>query len=356
MTQQTWTPSGRRTPVVLVGGSQFLQDQVARSCAAVGVPPLFTDHPAEAFALDPVVLLVGTDQPDAVYGSREVIVVGSGDDQVEAWGVAAGIQASGVVILPQGGGWLAEHLAKCLSPAATGTITGLLGAVGGSGVSTLAAWCARAGASRSGGTLLVDGSPLGGGVDIALGLEEHPGVRWHELGGIRGTLSAEQLAAALPTVGSLAVLSHAAQSGRDGSREHGMGSARVVLDAARGAFGASFVDLGSSAQFHPELMAACDRLVLIVPARPRGVAAAAQILQVLGALPVTVVLRGPVLEGLDVWLVAEVLGQAGPLAYLPTVRGVAQAEAGGRLLDLSLPRGVRRVVDEILAGFERGPG
>lgn len=311
---------------------------------------MFADHPAEALALDPVVLLVGAEQPDAAYGPREVIVVGSGDDPTDAWGRAAELQASGVVILPQGVGWLAEHLAKCISPAATGTVTGFLGAAGGSGVSTLATWCAGTRAGTTGAALLVDGRPLGGGIDLALGLEEHPGVRWHELGGIRGTLSADQLAAALPSVGSLAVLSHAAQEGKDGPSEYGMGSARIVLEAARGAFGASFVDLGSGGQPHHELLSSCDRIVLVVPARPRGVAAAAQLLRVLGAVPVTVVLRGPVLDGLDAWLVAELLGQPGPVAYLPTVRGAAQAEAGRRLLEFPLPKGVRRVVDEILAG------
>ena len=353
MTQQTWTPNGRR-PVVLVGGSQFLRDQVARSCAAVGVPPVFADRPAEALALDPVVLLVGAEQPAAVYGSRDVIVVGAADDQAGAWAGAAALRAASVVILPQGVGWLAEHLAERLSPAATGTVTGFLGAAGGSGVSTLATWCARERAAGTGAVLLVDGHPYGGGLDLALGIEEHPGVRWHDLGGIRGTLGAEQLAAALPTVGSLAVLSHADQRRSDGWGEHGMVSAGAVLEAARGAYAASFVDLGGTGQLYQELLSACDRVVLLAPARPRGVAAAAQLLQVLGALPVTVVLRGPVLDGLDTWLAAEMLGQAGPLAYLPSVRGVAQAEAGRRLLDLPLPRGVRRVVRGILAGTEAG--
>ena len=43
----------------------LLRDQVARSCAAVGVPPVFADRPAEALALDPVVLLVGAEQAQA---------------------------------------------------------------------------------------------------------------------------------------------------------------------------------------------------------------------------------------------------------------------------------------------------
>lgn len=350
MTQQTWTPAARRRPVVLAGGSQFLKDQVARACAAAGVTALLVPGAAEALALDPVVLLVSHEQAAAVSGRREVVVVGSDDDGSRAWGAASGLPASRVVILPQGSGWLAEHLGRRLNPAATGSIIGFLGSAGGAGVSTLACWCARLASARGYASLLVDGGPLGGGLDLAVGIEERPGVRWHDLGSIRGTLGAEQFAAALPSIGSLSVLSHAARhDGADDAAAETMGSAGIVMDAARGAFDHSFLDLGCGGGVARQLLTACDRLVLVVPARPRSVAATAQILQANAAVPTTVVLRGPVLDGLDKWLVADLLGRPGPLACLPFVRGVARAEADGRLLDFPLPRAARRVVASILS-------
>ena len=355
MTQQTWTPEGPR-PVVLAGGSQFVQDQVARACAAAGVAPHFAADLAQALPLEPAVLLLGADQATGgLPGHRDVIVVGAADDETRAWAAAANVASSRVVILPQGAGWLAEHLGRRLNPAASGAVVGFLGAAGGAGVSTFAFWCARHAAGLGTSTLLVDGHPLGGGLDLALGIEERPGVRWGDLRDLRGTLNAEQLVAALPADGRLAVLSHAGHS--EGAGPHpgqGMESAGAVLDAARGAFDLSVVDLGSAGSAAIQsLVPLCDQLVLLVPSRPRSAVAVTRILEAYSALPTTVVLRGPVLDGLDAWLVADLAGRAGPLPYLPFVRGSSAAEASGRMLDFPLPRRARKLVESVVAGLER---
>lgn len=354
MTEQTWTPDSRRRPVVLAGGSQYVQDQVARACAAAGVTPDFVADLPQALTLDPEVVLVGSGQAaGGVPGQRDVIVVGAADDESRAWATAANLASSRVVILPQGAGWLAEHLGRRLNPAATGTVVGVLGAAGGCGVSTFAFWCARHVVSQGRSGLLVDGHPLHGGLDIALGVEDLPGVRWHDLQDIRGTLNAEQLESALPSASGLSVLSHAARTDSVSIRTgDGMESAGVVLEAARGAFDMSVVDLGSSSPAATTLVSSCDHLVLLVPSRPRSVAAVTRIIEAHSFIPVTMVLRGPVLDGLDAWLVAEMAGQPGPLAYLPFVRGAATAEADGRMLDFALPRKVRRLVATVVAGTE----
>lgn len=354
MTQQAWTPDPRRRRIVLAGGSQFVRDHVARACAAAGVTPEFVPDLPAALALDPVVLLVGPEPAGGpMPGQREVIVVGAPEDEPRIWGTAAGLASSRVVILPQGAGWLAEHLGRRLTPAATGSVVGVLGTAGGCGVSTFAYWFARHAAARGRSAVLVDGHPLNGGLDLALGLEERPGVRWHDLADIRGTLNADQLASALPSEAGLSVLSHAARADAADGTGNGMGASGAVIDAARGAFDVSVVDLGSGGSAVRPLAAACDRLVLLVPSRPRGVAAAAGVLRVYGSASTSVVLRGPVLEGLDAWLVADLIGRAAPLPFLPFVRGAARAEATGRMLDFTLPRRVRKVIDDVSEALER---
>lgn len=350
MTQQTWTPGSRRQAVVLVGGSQYVQDQVARACAAAGVTPVFVTELSHVPALEPEVLLVSSGGAvGSMTGQRDVVVVGVGEDEALAWATAANLASSRVVILPQGARWLAEHLGRRLHPAATGMVAGILGAAGGCGVSTFAFWCARHAASGGTPTLLVDGNAQHGGLDLALGIEDHPGVRWNDLREIRGTLNAEQLASALPVMGSLAVLSHAARSPGDGN---GMEAADTVLEAARAAFGLTVVDLGGSDPSRT-LASTCDHLVLLVPSRPRSVAALARIIEAHSSLPVTLVLRGPVRDGLDAWLVAELAGRPGPLPYLPSVRGTVAAETDGRMADFVLPRKVRKLVGSVVAGMER---
>ncbi len=340
--------------MVLAGGSQYVQDQVARACAAAGAAPIFVEGLADALPLDPAVLLVGPDQaPEGLTGHQEVIVVGVPDDEARVWGTAANLASSRVVILPHGSGWLAEHLGRRLNPVAAGSVVGFLGTAGGCGVSTLAFWCARTLAGQGRPTLLVDGQPLHGGLDLALGLEDRPGVRWHDLRELRGTLNAGQLRSALPAAGNLSVLSHAARPTDAGDAGEGMESAVAVLDAARGAYDVTLVDLGGRSHSGRALAAACDHLVLLVPSRPRSVAALEAVLPGYGSVQVTVVLRGPVLDGLDAWHLADRAGRPGPLPYLPFVRGAAMAEAGGDMLGFRLPRGARKVVHSICAGLER---
>lgn len=354
MTHQTWTPEARVRPVVLAGGSQFVQDQVARACAAAGVAPQFVADLTRALPLDPSVLLVGSEQvAGAMSGSREIIVVGGPDDETAAWRAAAGVTSSRVVILPQGAGWLAEHLGRRFNAAATGTVVGFLGTAGGSGVSTFAFWCARDAAAGGRSVLLVDGRPSGGGLDLALGLEDRAGVRWHDLRDVRGTLHAGQLAGALPGDGKVSVLSYAARPPAGDGDAHAVEPAGIVMEAARAAFDLSVVDLGGGdGPAGQALIASCDHLVLLVASRPRSVAAVAHFLEGYSSLPVTVVLRGPVLDGLDAWTVADLIERPGPLPCLPSVRGAGAAEADGRMLDFALPRRARKVVRSVMAGVE----
>lgn len=354
MTQQTWTPEVRRRPVVLAGGSQPVRDQVARACAAAGVTSVFVPGVEEGLALDPEVLLLGPGQAaGAAPGQRDVIVVGMAEDEPTLWGNAANLASSRVVILPQGAGWLAEHLGRRLNPAPAGGVIGFLGAAGGCGVSTFAYWCARHAADTGRTVVLVDGHPFHGALDLALGMEDRPGVRWHDLKDLRGMLNADQLASALPARGRLSVLSHAARGGSvEGDVGDGMVSSGAVVDAARSAFDATIIDLGSAGSAVRSLAAACDHLVLLVPSRPRSISAVEKILRVHGPTPTTVVLRGPVLEGLDAWRVADLVGRPGPLPYLPFVRGAPLVEAAGRMADAALPRGVRKVVRSVTAAME----
>ena len=354
MTQYIRAPGPHRPPVVLAGGTQFVRDQVARACAAAGVTPLFASDVGQALAGDPLVLLVMADQDvDGLSGQRDVIVVGAVEDEQRVWAVASNLPSSSVAILPQGAGWLAECIGRRLNPAASGSIVGVLGAAGGCGVSTLAYWCARSAADRGRAVVVIDGQPLGGGLDLALGLETRPGVRWNDLADIRGTLSAEQFAAALPTDRGVALLSHAARTGPAGGEDgETMRSSGAVIDASRSAFDVTVIDLGSAASADRTLTAACDHLVLVVPARHRSVAAAPDILRSHGSAT-TVVVRGPVTDGLDAWVVADLLGRTAPLPFVPFVRGVARAEATGRTADLPVPRKARKIVGTISREAER---
>lgn len=81
-------------------------------------------------------------------------------------------------------------------------VIGVLGGSGGVGASSFAAVLAVV----AGRSLLVDLDVCGGGIDVALGVEAEPGVRWSGLHVGGGRLDAAELLARLPRWGPVSVL------------------------------------------------------------------------------------------------------------------------------------------------------
>lgn len=212
-------------------------------------------------------------------------------------------------------------------------------------------------ALRSGlATMLVDADPLGGGLDLLLGGEGAPGVRWPDLADSRGRVARDALTDALPVVADLTVLSW----DRHGPTAIPPEAMRSVLDAGARGRDLVVVDLPRSCDPAAEVVLAAAGLVLvIVPAEVRAAAAAACVATAVRARcpDVRLIVRGPAPAGLDASVVAAAVGL--PLA------GVLRPEPG---LALALERGepparrgtgplarlCRQVVADLVA--ERGAG
>jgi secretion/DNA translocation related CpaE-like protein len=279
---------------LLISSQPDLVDEVARLAAAHGREVHVCPDGASArglWAAAPVVL-VGRDQAEAVVGlprRRDVVVVGTVDDD-ECWRIAVDLGAEHVVVLPDGERWLVDRLADAgEGPPRDGRVVVVLGAGGGSGASTFAATAAVA-AHRAGlRTLLVDADPCGGGIDVLLGIEAEPGARWADLAQSRGRISADVLAAALPTAGGLPVLSW----GRGGPAVTPIEAVSAVLSAGRRGFDLVLVDAGRPpAPLTEDVLAHAGETVIVADARVRPIAAAIRLRSLLeGRCPATVVVR-----------------------------------------------------------------
>lgn len=86
-------------------------------------------------------------------------------------------------------------------------VVGVVGARGGVGASTLAAALAAAAVRAGRRTVLVDGRHTGAGVDVLLGIEEEPGLRWADLSEARGEVDPDRLVDLLPQWSGARVLS-----------------------------------------------------------------------------------------------------------------------------------------------------
>jgi len=304
------------------------------------------------------VIIVG---PDAVgAGVRErrpgVVVVGTDLDDIDVWDRAAGLGAEHVVFLPDSEPWLIDLLAGATRPAGPGRVVGVVGGRGGAGATSLAVALAVRAADTGWRTVLVDADPLGGGIDLALGVEDVPGPRWSALADGAGPVdgAGPTGVAGLPRAGEVTVLAvdrgdfpPPAAATVQGLLETVTATADlVVIDLPRSLSGAGAVAAGR-----------CTTVLLVVPAEVRACAAAARVAAALAGRcrDVRVVVRGPAPGGLDATLVAGSLGLplAGAMRPEPDLdrdleqglppgrrsRGPLSRLATALLLDLGLPAG-----------------
>jgi secretion/DNA translocation related CpaE-like protein len=212
-----------------------------------------------------------------------------------------------------------------------GAVIGVVGGSGGVGASSfaavLAAVCGRA--------LLVDLDAASGGVDVLLGIEAAPGVRWSglQLGG--GRLDPRELFDRLPRWGPVSVLAADV-------RELDPDAVRQVLDTGRGE-GAIVVDLPRSAcAERAAALLHCDVVVVLARADVSGLVGAHAIAGALPEIPLGMVIRRDCVAGAD----------AAALVGCPLLGELPANRSPWALDPARLPRAHARVASGVLHGLD----
>ncbi|MEU4193054.1 septum site-determining protein Ssd [Kribbella sp. NPDC026611] len=203
------------TSVLLATTNETLLDDLLRLAAAASITPLVEPdllglrrswHTCS-------LVVVGRDLAEPLARAQPaqrpgVVVVGSRHDDDGLYRCAFDIGADAVYRLPTEESALAGKLADALDGTVRTALTlAFVGGCGGAGATTLAAAVAVLGNRQGHKTMLIDGDPLGGGIELALGVERDPGDRWPKLLNASGRVSAAALRSALPSVDGLSVLS-----------------------------------------------------------------------------------------------------------------------------------------------------
>ena len=102
-------------------------------------------------------------------------------DDPAAWRLAVLLGADQVATLPTDDGALLRGVLAVHTSRGSALTVACVPAVGGAGASTLAAGIALAAARAGAETLLVDTDPTAGGLDLLLGAEHAPGLRWPDI-------------------------------------------------------------------------------------------------------------------------------------------------------------------------------
>lgn len=274
---------------------------------------------------------------------------GHADDEA-VYRAAVGLGAEHVVAVPGAEAWLVDAFAAAAEPAGPHAF-GLcvVGGRGGSGASVFAALLGLTAARAGLRTLLVDGDPHGGGLDLLLGQEHAAGARWPELANRTGRLSPAALHESLPQVGELSVLSW----DRGPTEPIPVAAMRCVLDAAWRAYAFVVVDLARCLDDAAiEALLACSVTLLVVPAEVRATVAAHRVAAGLHrhVRDVRVVVAGPAPGGIRPETVAGALGL--PLAgVLTSDRRLAAAIEQGDLPSLRRRTRATALCDRLLADF-----
>lgn len=225
-------------------------------------------------------------------GAPPLLVVTS--EQVvttSAWRSALASGARALLQLPADSEQLLSHLSELSRPRSDSTVIGVVAGHGGAGASSFAARLAAA-ARPDGPVVLVDGDPLGGGLDLLVEHGGAAGVAWSDLEGL-GSQDGTALREGLPVVDEVALL-----VAGDGPGPQASALSRALTALAPGG-GTVVVDLSAS------LVAAAaehlDRLLLVTTATDHAVRATARRLDIwplpAGLVSVVVRRQGPLHPG-----------------------------------------------------------
>jgi len=324
---------GRPSRPLLVTEDLELLDDLLRLCAAAGAEPEVHHAVPEHRAswTDPPLVLVGDDAAARCRGATRrpgVLLVGRDPQDPGVWQRAVRIGAEDALILPGDEGRVVDLIADAVEGVGRQALTvGVIGGRGGAGASTLACALSLAAVRADRRTLLVDGDPLGGGLDVLLGGERAEGRRWPDFAASKGRLAGAALEESLPSVRGLRVLSW----DRGDPVRVPPEAMRSVLAAARRRDGVVVVDLPRRMDdVVMEVLAQLDLGLLVVPGELRAVAAAQRMAGAVGTVlrDLRVVARGPYAPGLDERWIAEAL-RLPLVGELPWDDGPSTAGDGG---------------------------
>ena len=269
-----------------------------------------------------------------------VFVLGTSDSSPSIWEAAIEVGAQKLVVVPAQEAELVRYLAEAAEAGSIASRRGPVIAVaagrGGGGASVFAAALAQSAVDRSavaqsavaqsavdrsavaqsavdrsagtqsagGGALLVDLDPCGGGIDLLLGTETAPGLRWPELADASGRLSWTAVREGLPRYRDVSVLSctrtyHEIEAGAAAAiiGAGRRGGATVVCDMPRSLTTAALCALEVA-----------DLVAIVTSCDVRGAAATSAVAGVIRSVNpnVGLVVRGPAPGGLRAVEVADI--------------------------------------------------
>jgi secretion/DNA translocation related CpaE-like protein len=360
MTSRTRTAATSDPGVLAVLTDAQLRDELDRVAAAVGLRVVHAGGSSVSRKTWSAAAAVVLDEAAADRCGRatlprraHVTVLTVDEPATATWTAAIAAGAQQVLRLPEQESGLVRGLAEAAESARDGVprgeVVAVIGGCGGAGASVFAVALALGAADA----LLVDLDVWGGGIDLLMGSETTPGLRWPDLALQGGRLAWSAVRDALPRYRGVSFL-----SGTRRGYELEAGPVDAVVDAGRRGGVTVVCDLPRRlTDAAHSAMDAADLVVMVSPCDVRACAASAAIVPVLAAINpnLGLVVRGPSPGGLRAAEVADITG----LPLLASMR--AQPQLAERLERGGLRVGRRSPLASAAAGVlavlpRTGPG
>jgi secretion/DNA translocation related CpaE-like protein len=187
----------------------------------------------------------------------------------DTWKQAMSFNATYVATIPESRDWLLDNLTAPITQKAL--CVAIVPGAGGAGASTIASALAFHATSIFESVCLIDCDQTNAGLDIILGIEGQPGMRWPNFRSLSGAISGTDILRGLPVRDDVSILSTNSEDIVIGIQE--------VLEIVRQILSTTdlvILDLSRDAGLSKdsELLALADMIWVVVPATVRGCASA----------------------------------------------------------------------------------
>ncbi|GAA1482562.1 CpaE-like family protein [Gordonia sinesedis] len=322
-----------------------LRDEVGRCAAAAGYRLIQGDPQrcrrdwlrARAVIADPAAI---AGLADAALPRRSgLLLVSDTEPPPAVWRRAIDLGAADAALLPADEERLVRTLSAIRMPRDHGGgAIAVMAAHGGAGASVLASAVALVAVDDGFGVLLLDVDDLGAGLDLTLGIEERPGLRWQDLSLEGGAVSGDALHHALPRASDrLSVLT----GRRDDPAPLAADAVLATLDAGRAHGDLVIVDLPrADSPVVTGVVESVELVVLVTTPTVAGCAAARAVCdRLLSGADVELAVRGPAPGGLSADRIADAVGVPLIAGYRPDPRLPGRLESGRMSVSARSPLG-----------------
>jgi secretion/DNA translocation related CpaE-like protein len=255
----------------------------------------------------------------------EVVLVAVGASNAQTWSSALRLSAKQVVTIPESRDWLIENLAQPIN--SKGISVAIVPASGGAGASLLSCGLAFHARQVFQNVALVDLDQSSASLDIAFGLENHKGMRWHDFSELSGSISGIDIYRSLPSRDNVSLLTHG-----ELTTAEGLIPRNLILDKLKEACELIVLDFprASDKHFSLEAITECDLVIVATTATVRGCASAKRSIGGLAgyARNIELAVRSVPGSNLDPLQIAELLNTPLAATVNTDVRIVEQIEQG----------------------------